>query len=174
MPPYSGQVNVTFKRRDFRDTWSTAALQTDADGRLTLGTLEGIATLTAWIPNGVGRTWNFTSDRHSPNASIHAVAGETLAVPAMGEQRVGEPVELCLGERPLDEVHRRGIDLRRRSLHAERLGVAARGGAARIQLARPRADLDAMDGLGTGVGYQGVPIVSPTRVLGVSAVCIRA
>ncbi|MGC1276069.1 MAG: hypothetical protein WBC44_20390 [Planctomycetaceae bacterium] len=76
-------VNVDLKLRDFRQPVH-ATFATDAGGRVTLGTLPGVETITASGPDGVQKTWPVRHDEHTYHSAIHGTAGKTITVPYMG------------------------------------------------------------------------------------------
>ncbi len=76
------QVNLSIKHRDFRSAVSVA-LQTDDHGRVNLGPLVNIASVTATGPQGTSPTWNLRSDGHSQYKSLHGLAGGAIDIPFM-------------------------------------------------------------------------------------------
>lgn len=90
-------VNLTLKLRDFRDPVQ-ATLATDADGRVSLGPLPGVATITASGPAGTQKSWPIRHDKHTYHAAIHGQAGETITLPYMGSAAKPERSELSLLE----------------------------------------------------------------------------
>ncbi|MFO7904711.1 MAG: hypothetical protein ACQESR_07735 [Planctomycetota bacterium] len=82
-PKGSRPVNFTFKHRDFRDTVHVV-LKTNPDGRVKLGKLEGIDSLTAKGPEGTEHRWALIDDRHTYNRTVHARAGESIVLPYLG------------------------------------------------------------------------------------------
>jgi hypothetical protein len=91
-------VHLALKHRDFKDE-VRQTLQTNAAGKILLGTLDDIVYVTAQGPDGMDRTWVLTEDLHSYPVSLHARAGELIRVPYLGTAL--EPVrsELSLMER---------------------------------------------------------------------------
>ncbi|MGQ9592375.1 MAG: hypothetical protein ACUVYA_19015, partial [Planctomycetota bacterium] len=73
-------VRVWLKHRDFREPADTV-LQSDAAGRVGLGTLDGIEWVKAEGPEGTGDTWILAGDWHDLPSAVHAIAGETLYIP---------------------------------------------------------------------------------------------
>src|SRR5262249_4621921 len=71
------------KHRDFRQPVQTV-LKTDAQGRVRLGALADIASLTATGPEGTAHTWSLPLDRHTYRQLVHAKAGDTVALPYLG------------------------------------------------------------------------------------------
>jgi hypothetical protein len=76
-------VQLSFKHRDFK-TPVNATLKTDPMGRVVLGPLTDIATVTATGPEGTAHTWNLSNDAHTFRSVIHAKAGEPIALPYLG------------------------------------------------------------------------------------------
>jgi len=82
-------VRITIEHRDFKSTFSTM-LKSDEAGRIDLGTLPDIRSITAssdGVPNVV---WNIAAgeDAHSRPALLHAAVGETIHVPHLGAEKV--------------------------------------------------------------------------------------
>jgi hypothetical protein len=93
----SRPVVFNFKHRDFRDTIQ-AVLKTDTDGRISLGELEGIHSLTASGPQGTSHTWTLLADRHTYPQLVHGRVGETLVLPYLGSAGAPRRNELSLLE----------------------------------------------------------------------------
>jgi len=96
-PRASRPVSFQFKHRDFRDTVGTV-LKTDPQGRIALGPLDGIATLSASGPEGTSHAWTLVGDRHTYPASLHARAGDPVAVPYLGTAAEATRSEISLLE----------------------------------------------------------------------------
>lgn len=79
----SRPVIVNLKHRDFRDGVD-AVLKTDPQGRVALGDLENIDTITARGPEGTSHSWTLPRDRHTYRQSVHGRVGETITLPYMG------------------------------------------------------------------------------------------
>ncbi|MGI8605317.1 MAG: hypothetical protein ACR2OZ_20275 [Verrucomicrobiales bacterium] len=62
------------------------SLKTDEQGRISLGTLDGIARLQATAANGLARTWAVHESKIQTASQIHGVAGDPVRVPVMGDQ----------------------------------------------------------------------------------------
>ncbi len=75
-------VKFSLKHRDFREP-ANVTLQTSAQGRVDLGPLAGITSVTATGPEGTSRTWNLLEDEHTYHHSLHGKAGESLELPYM-------------------------------------------------------------------------------------------
>jgi hypothetical protein len=91
-------VNFVLKHRDFKDAVHLS-LQTNAQGRIALGDLTGIAWLKAKGPEGTEHAWHLLRDQHTYPSVIHGKAGETLAVPYMGDAEEATRDEFSLLER---------------------------------------------------------------------------
>lgn len=94
-------VQVALKHRDFREVVHVA-LQTDAAGRIALGELKDIISLTATTTDNLSRSWSLTADGAVYPSAVHGAAGETLELPYLGS--LGEPSrsELSLLEQRAD------------------------------------------------------------------------
>ncbi|PHS07368.1 MAG: hypothetical protein COA78_13480, partial [Blastopirellula sp.] len=76
-------VHLVFKHRDFRNSIN-ASLQTNNGGRIKLGTLKDITSVTANGPEGISKKWTLLNDQHSQYQTLHAASGETISVPYTG------------------------------------------------------------------------------------------
>jgi hypothetical protein len=94
-------VQIALKHRDFREV-ANVVLQTDAAGRIDLGELKEIATLTVTTPEGLSRAWSLTSDGAVYPAAIHAAAGEKIELPYLGKLDKPDPSEVSLLEQRAD------------------------------------------------------------------------
>ena len=74
------QAVFTFKHRDFGRT-VMAALRSDEKGRVMLGTLPEITSVSAQIPNGRQRSWELDDFDRTWAGTIHAGAGQRVLVP---------------------------------------------------------------------------------------------
>jgi hypothetical protein len=97
-------IHLAFKHREFKEQIH-ATLKTDQIGRVRLGPLADIVTVTASGPEGTSHTWALSTDAHTYRALVHAKAGETIALPYLGV--AGKPSR---DEVALFEV--RGSDIR--------------------------------------------------------------
>ncbi|MDA1050033.1 MAG: hypothetical protein O3C40_06085 [Planctomycetota bacterium] len=90
-------IVLSLQHRDFSFPM-IATVQTDRDGRVVLGPLEGIASVTATDPEGTAHTWPLSRDQYSYHQSIHATVGETIEIPYMGSNDKPAREELSLLE----------------------------------------------------------------------------
>ena len=90
-------VQLAVKHRDFRHPVEVT-LQTDRQGRVTLGTLEDIAWVKATGPQETSHTWNLLDDAHSYRQSVHGTSGDTIELPYMGREEKPTRGELSLLE----------------------------------------------------------------------------
>jgi len=81
-------VHVSIKHRDFKEPVNVT-LKTDPKGRVYLGPLVDITSVTANNSDGTAHTWNLLTDRHTYRQLIHAKAGEAISVPYLGS--AGKP-----------------------------------------------------------------------------------
>jgi len=79
-PRFDRPIQLTFKHRHFRRVID-ASLQTDKNGRIELGSLKDMDTLTAKGVEGTSKTWILTRDRRTYPEAIHALAGSKISVP---------------------------------------------------------------------------------------------
>ena len=82
-PRSSRAIRVVLKHRAFRQKVSVS-MQTDANGRVTLGPLPGIVTVAATGADGTRHTWRLDHDAFTFPQTIHARAGEAVQIPWMG------------------------------------------------------------------------------------------
>lgn len=111
-------LNVRFQHRDLKPSLQIT-LQTDDRGRVELGHLRDVTTLTVTTPSGGSESWTLTRDRVRPPAVIHARAGEAFRVPLMEVAAIGAeafPDEYGRAAKPETAVERRDASL------LERLG----------------------------------------------------
>src|SRR5262249_53149367 len=90
-------VGLSLKHRDFKEPVS-ATLKTDARGRVDLGPLADVVSVTATGPEGTAHTWPLPADRHTCRPAVHARAGETVTVPYLGASDGPTREELALLE----------------------------------------------------------------------------
>ena len=90
-------VQLSIKHRDFKQPVPTT-LKTDAAGRIALGELPEIVSLTAQGPEGTSQTWRLLEDETSGLQTLQGLSTRTLQIPFMS--RRGEPTraELSLLE----------------------------------------------------------------------------
>jgi hypothetical protein len=117
-------VHVALKHRDFKQVVNVS-LKTDPSGRVNLGTLSDIVTVTATGPEGTAHTWTLSTDAHTYRNVIHAKAGDAIAVPYLGKAAAPTRDDFALFEV-------RGSDIRADRFDAIRLdgGVAELRGLA--------------------------------------------
>jgi hypothetical protein len=81
--PRPGQaMQVVLTHRDFRNP-VTLAMQTAANGRVSLGPLAQITSISATAANGTRHAWQLGGDRFNYPQSLHGLAGEVLRIPWM-------------------------------------------------------------------------------------------
>ncbi len=72
-------VTVSVKHSDFKRV-VTRSLKSDKSGRIMLGELDGIETVTARIQSGITRTWNTATQGHIGIQTVHAKLGEPVRI----------------------------------------------------------------------------------------------
>jgi hypothetical protein len=90
-------VQLSFKHREFKEQ-VRATLKTDAHGRVNLGPLQDIVSLSATGPEGTAHTWNVATDRHTFRRLIHAQPKQPIALPYLGNLAKAERSEYALFE----------------------------------------------------------------------------
>ena len=73
-------------------------LKTDAQGRVALGALADITSVTATGPEGTSHTWNLPLDHFTYRQLMHAPAGEVITLPYLGTAGKPSHEELALFE----------------------------------------------------------------------------
>ena len=76
----SRPVQLAFKHRDFRDVYQVT-LKTNAAGRIELGQLTDIASITATSPENTQQNWKLPRDSHTYFQTVHGKVGEPIVVP---------------------------------------------------------------------------------------------
>ena len=76
-------MQVVLKHRDFKEP-VTAMLKSDAKGRVVLGELKDIVSVTATGLGGPGHVWQLPEDHHSYRSVIDAKAGDVVRIPWLG------------------------------------------------------------------------------------------
>lgn len=76
-------VALAIKHRDFRDAVQVT-LKTDPRGRIDLGPLEDIASVTTTGPQGTTKTWGLAEDQRTYSQLVHGREGEPIQLPFMG------------------------------------------------------------------------------------------
>lgn len=90
-------VQFALKLHDFKDP-VYVPLQTDDAGRVTLGPLPGVATVTATGPQGTAHTWLLPRDEHTFPSTLNADAEQTIVLPYVGVRNKPERSEISLLE----------------------------------------------------------------------------
>jgi hypothetical protein len=90
-------VNLVFKHRDFKQPVNVT-LKSDPMGRVALGQLTDIVTVTATGPEGTAHTWTLSTDAHTYRSVIHAKAGEPITLPFLGNAPVASRDDFALFE----------------------------------------------------------------------------
>lgn len=76
-------IRLAIKHRDFKDQVHVT-LKSDPRGRVALGPLVDVTSVTATNPDNTSHTWNLLTDRHSYRQLIHAKAGDSISLPYLG------------------------------------------------------------------------------------------
>jgi hypothetical protein len=96
-PRVDRAVHLAFKHRDFRQPVQTV-LKTDPQGRVRLGVLADIVSVTATGPEDTAHTWTLPLDRHTYRQLVHAKRGEMITLPYLGTATKPSREELALFE----------------------------------------------------------------------------
>ena len=122
-------VRFTLKHRDFREPVQVT-LQTDPQGRVRLGPLADIVSVTATGPEDVAQTWTLARDQHTYHQTLHGTEGQPLEVPYQGNGKKTARDQVSL------------LELRADSFVVDRFeALAIDGGMLRIAKL-PRGDYD--------------------------------
>jgi len=84
-------IQLVLKHRDFRHPLHVT-LKTDGAGRVGLGALTEITTVTATGPEGLSQSWTLRADAHTYSQSLHGLAGQELSIPYLPAQPAAKPV----------------------------------------------------------------------------------
>lgn len=114
----SRPVSFSVKHRLFRHPYNVT-LKTDPTGRITLGTLAEIATLTASGPQGISHTWNLRQDNHTYGGALHGAAEKPLTLPYLPE-RYGKELQPQEKKPELSRDEISLIELRGGAFYADR------------------------------------------------------
>lgn len=93
----SRPINIAFKHRDFRLLHSVT-LKTDGVGRIKLGALNDIASLSVTTPQGVQQGWTLKPDAYTYLQTLHGKAGEAILVAYLGQGETPNRAEVSLLE----------------------------------------------------------------------------
>jgi hypothetical protein len=111
-PKADRAVHLALKHRDFRQPVQTV-LKTDPHGRVRLGVLADIVSVTATGPEGTAHTWTLPTDRHTYRQLVHAKAGEAVTLPYLGAAAKPTRDELALFEVQGDAIRADRFDVLR-------------------------------------------------------------
>ncbi|HEY2784395.1 MAG TPA: hypothetical protein VGJ05_05410, partial [Fimbriiglobus sp.] len=73
-------VQVAVKHRDFKEP-VRVGLKSDATGRVMLGALADVVSVTATGPEGTSHTWTLPTDHFTYRSVMHAKAGDVVSIP---------------------------------------------------------------------------------------------
>lgn len=90
-------VTIACKHRFFKEPVQVT-LKTDGQGRILLGELRDIVTVSLTTPTGLPRTWRLPTDEHNYSGLLNARAGETIVLPYLGKATAPSRSELALFE----------------------------------------------------------------------------
>src|SRR5207302_10692005 len=90
-------VQLALKHRDFHQPAQTT-LKTDGQGRVRLGALNEIVSVTATDPEGTTHTWALPFDQHTYRQLVDASAGDLITLPYLGAASKPVREELALFE----------------------------------------------------------------------------
>jgi hypothetical protein len=80
-------IRFSIKHKDFTEA-ATVLLETDGNGRVHLGSLQDIASVSATSPQGVSRQWTLPRDEHTYHQVVQGETGKTIEIPFMGAGRL--------------------------------------------------------------------------------------
>jgi len=96
-PKADRPVGFSFKHRDFREA-KQVTLKTNAQGRVVLGPVADIVSITATGPEDTSHTWTLGRDRHTGRQQFHTREGDAIVVPYTGKSDKPLREELSLLE----------------------------------------------------------------------------
>lgn len=88
-------VQVSIKHRDFKEPVHVT-LKSDAQGKVRLGALADITTVTTTGPEGTSHNWQLPRNHHTYRQLFHGKAGETITLPYLGSAAAPMREELAL------------------------------------------------------------------------------
>lgn len=88
-------VQLRFKHREFKEE-ILATLKSDPKGRINLGPLVDIVTVSATGPEGIAHKWTLSTDAHTYRSVMHAKSGDTIVVPFLGTAAKASRDDLAL------------------------------------------------------------------------------
>ena len=91
-------VSLTIKHREFKEPVNIY-LKSDPQGRVRLGALTDISSVTATGPEGTAHTWSLPLNQHTYREVVHAAAGDPIALPYLGSAPKPARTELALHSR---------------------------------------------------------------------------
>ncbi|MDA0282714.1 MAG: hypothetical protein O3B86_05115 [Planctomycetota bacterium] len=80
-------IRFSIKHKDFTEA-ATVLLETDANGRVQLGSLQDITSVSASSPQGVSRQWTMARDEHTYHRVVSGEAGQEIVIPYMEGDRL--------------------------------------------------------------------------------------
>lgn len=168
-------VQLAVKHRDFREA-VRVTLKTDAAGRVHLGALAEIVSVTATGPEGTAHTWTLPFDRHTYRQVVDARAGETIVLPYLGTAAAPTREELALfavngatirADR-FDALAIRDAMLELRGLTAGDYDLWLKRTGARIRIRVAAGPVVSGYVLGT-MRYLQLPALKPVQIAGIAA-----
>jgi len=96
-PKADRAVCCSFKHKDFTDTIQIS-LKTDREGRIILGALKDIQTVSADGPEGVSRSWGLIPHYNCLPGTVHAEEGDVIRIPYPGNKSKAVTSEISLFE----------------------------------------------------------------------------
>ncbi|MCA9079854.1 MAG: DUF4200 domain-containing protein [Planctomycetaceae bacterium] len=96
-PLRSRPITLELKHREFKEAMP-AQLKTDEQGRVALGTLDGIQSLQARGPQDVVSSWRLPENQYTYSQTLHGRVGEELVLPYLGTQAAVSRDEFALLE----------------------------------------------------------------------------
>jgi hypothetical protein len=90
-------VQLALKHRDFKEP-VRVILKSDPQGRVNLGALADIVTVTASGPEGTSHTWTVSTEANTYRSLIHATVGTPIRLPYEGTAEKADRAELALFE----------------------------------------------------------------------------
>ncbi len=129
----SRPVQFAFKHRDFRHLHHVT-LKTDPAGRINLGALTDIQTVSAINPENTQHTWHLRGDEHTYSQTLHGRVGEPITLPFLPR-----------GAGSLPAIPNQKVEDKKGEEAAGRLPAATRGDVSLLEL---RSDLFVADRFG--------------------------
>lgn len=88
-------IQISLKHEDFRSAVNVS-LKSDESGRVQLGTLDGIASITVSSNGAQSETWQLKRDNHTFYGTMNVKEGDAVSIPYLGDSKKAERSEFAV------------------------------------------------------------------------------